>query len=362
MEYTIAKAPGDGVGPEVVGAAAKVLESIGEIFGHSFSFVEIAVGGSSIDKFGVPLTQETISTAIACDAVLFGSVGGPKWDDLPGDKRPEQAVLGLRKAFDAYVNIRPGILYPSLKEASPLKPEILKNGFDICVMRELVGGIYFGEKGTRQGKYGFEAYDVEVYSEFEVRRIAQKAFKMAESRMGKLTSVDKANVLQSSRLWRRIVDEESIDFPNVKVEHMHVDNAAMQLVRNPAQFDVILTSNMFGDILSDEISMLTGSIGLLPSASIGEGKSGIYEPIHGSAPDIAGKNIVNPIGAILSAALMLELSLGLSSEAATVRKAVEKTLVDGWQTGDIDRNCGKVLGTTELTEIICRNLEIDGTN
>lgn len=362
MHYMIAKASGDGVGPEVTGAAAQVLDKVGEIFGHSFNFIEISVGGSSIDTYGVPLTDDTVKTARECSAILFGSVGGPKWDGLPGDKRPEQAVLGLRKALDAYVNIRPGVLYPSIREASPLKDEILEEGFDICVMRELVGGIYFGEKGTRDGKHGLEAYDVEVYSEYEVKRIAEKAFKMAESRTGRLTSVDKANVLQSSRLWRRVVDEMAADFPSVKVEHMYVDNASMQLIRNPAQFDVILTSNMFGDILSDEISMLTGSIGLLPSASIGEGMVGMYEPIHGSAPDIAGKDIVNPIGAILSAAMMLEYSLGLAKEAVAVRKAVEKTLSDGWQTRDINRSGAKTVGTKKLTEIICANLEINGTN
>lgn len=362
MEFNIVKAPGDGVGPEVVEAAVRVLEKTAEIFGHSFNFQHIDVGGSSLDKYGVPLTEEAVKVALNSDAVLFGSVGGPKWDDLPTEIRPEKAVLGLRKALDAYVNLRPGILYSSIKDASPLKDEIIKDGFDICVVRELVGGIYFGERGTREGKYGTESFDVEVYSEFEVRRIAEKAFSIAETRKNKLTSVDKANVLQSSRLWRRVVDEVAKEHPKVMVEHMYVDNASMQLVRDPAQFDVIVTSNMFGDILSDEISMLTGSIGLLPSASIGDKKIGIYEPIHGSAPDIAGMNRANPVGAVLSAAMMLEYSLGLSNEAYAVRRAVEKTIEEGWQTPDIKRMGGRVVSTTELTEAICKNLEINGTN
>ena len=362
MEFNIAKAPGDGVGPEVVEAAVKVLQKTAELFGHRFNFQHIDVGGISIDKNGVPLTVEAVEIALNSDAVLFGSVGGPKWDDLPAEIRPEKAVLGLRKALDAYVNLRPGILYSSIKDASPLKDEIIKDGFDICVVRELVGGIYFGERGIREGKYGPEAYDMEVYSEFEVRRIAEKAFSIAETRKKKLTSVDKANVLQSSRLWRRVVDEVAKKHPDVRVEHMYVDNAAMQLVRDPAQFDVIVTSNMFGDILSDEISMLTGSIGLLPSASIGDKKTGIYEPIHGSAPDIAGMDKANPVGAILSAAMMLEHSLGLSNEACAVKKAVEKTIEEGWQTSDIKRKGGRIASTKELTEAICRNLEINGTN
>ena len=362
MEFNIAKAPGDGVGPEVVEAAVTVLEKTARIFGHSFIFHHIDVGGSSIDKYGAPLTEEAVNIALNSDAVLFGSVGGPKWDDLPTEIRPEKAVLGLRKALDAYVNLRPGILYSSIKDASPLKDEIIKDGFDICVVRELVGGIYFGERGTREGRYGTESFDVEVYSEFEVRRIAEKAFSKAETRKKKLTSVDKANVLQSSRLWRRVIDEVAREHPNVMVEHMYVDNAAMQLVKDPSQFDVIVTSNMFGDILSDEISMLTGSIGLLPSASIGDKKIGIYEPIHGSAPDIAGMNKANPVGAILSAAMMLEYSFGLRDEADAIRKAVEKTIDDGWQTPDIRRNKGKVVTTFELTNTICLNLEKYGTN
>ena len=362
MEFNIAKAPGDGVGPEVVEAAVKVLQKTAELFGHRFNFQHIDVGGISIDKNGVPLTEEAVEIALNSDAVLFGSVGGPKWDDLPAEIRPEKAVLGLRKSLDAYVNLRPGILYSSIKDASPLKDEIIKDGFDICVVRELVGGIYFGERGIREGKYGPEAYDMEVYSEFEVRRIAEKAFSIAETRKKKLTSVDKANVLQSSRLWRRVVDEVAKKHPDIRVEHMYVDNAAMQLVRDPAQFDVIVTSNMFGDILSDEISMLTGSIGLLPSASIGDKKTGIYEPIHGSAPDIAGMDKANPVGAILSAAMMLEHSLGLSNEACAVKKAVEKTIEEGWQTSDIKRKGGRIASTKELTEAICRNLEINGTN
>lgn len=356
MRFNIITAPGDGVGPEVTEAARRVLDRVGEVFGHEFNVDEILVGGASIDRFGVPLTEEAIARAKRGDAVLFGAVGGPAWDQDAPEHRPEQAILGLRKALEAYINLRPGILFASLREASPIKDELLGKGFDIMVVRELTGGIYFGEKGKREGAYGPEAYDLEVYSEFEVRRIAQKAFALARRRSGRLVSVDKANVLESSRLWRRIVEEVALDHPEVQLSHMYVDNAAMQVIRDPGQFDVILTSNLFGDILSDEISMLTGSIGLLPSASIGQGRNGIYEPIHGSAPDIAGQGKANPVGAILSAAMLLEHSLGLGAEAAAVRQAVSKTLASGWQTADIKRTGGKVVTTSELCDRIIDHL------
>ncbi|KAF5078692.1 3-isopropylmalate dehydrogenase [anaerobic digester metagenome] len=356
MTYKIITAPGDGIGPEVTAAAVRVLDRVGEVFGHQFQYEEILVGGASIDGTGVPLTESAITAARSGDAVLFGAVGGSAWDRLTPPLRPEKAILGLRQALGAYINLRPGILFPALREASPLKDELLGRGFDLMVVRELTGGIYFGEKGTRDGKYGPEAYDVEVYSEFEVRRIAQKAFQLAQTRRKKVVSVDKANVLESSRLWRRIVEEVAADFPDVELSHMYVDNAAMQVVRDPGQFDVLLTSNLFGDILSDEISMLTGSIGLLPSASLGSGTTGIYEPIHGSAPDLAGLDKANPIGAILSAAMLLDHSLGLTREAHAIRQAVDATLEAGHQTGDIHRSGVSVHGTSDLASIICRRI------
>ena len=288
MNYNIAVIPGDGIGPDIVEQAVKVMHKVGDKFGHTFTTKTVLAGGAAIDATGGCLPQETIDVCKASDAVLLGAVGGPKWDNLPGGERPERALLGIRKELGLFANIRPAVIFEELADASPLKAEILSGGLDIVVVRELTGGIYFGERGTKETDMGPAAYDVEMYSEGEVRRIAKVAFDMAMKRNKKVTSVDKANVLDSSRLWRRVVEEVAKDYPEVTLNHMYVDNAAMQLVRNPRQFDVIVTSNIFGDILSDEASQITGSIGMLPSASLAEGNFGMYEPIHGSAPDIAG--------------------------------------------------------------------------
>ena len=295
MKLNIALLKGDGIGPEIVDSAVSVLKAVGKKFGHTFNFTEYLIGGAAIDKTGKPLPKETVDGCLASDSVLLGAVGGPKWDTLPGNMRPEKALLGIREAMGLFTNLRPAKLYPALKGECPLRSDIVENGFDILIVRELTGGIYFGERGMRTGKYGEEAYDTECYSRMEIERILKVAYESAKKRNGKLTSIDKANVLDSSRLWRKIVHEMEKDYEGVTVSDMLVDNAAMQLVRNPAQFDVIVTTNMFGDILSDEASQITGSIGMLPSASLGNTTVGLYEPIHGSAPDIAGKGIANPI-------------------------------------------------------------------
>lgn len=352
MEYKIAVVKGDGIGPEVVDPALVILDAIGEKYGHDFNYEEVLAGGCAYDVYGEPLPNETIQVCRDSDAILLGAVGGNKWDSLPGDKRPERAILGLRKELGLYANIRPGILFESLKEASPLKPEIIEDGFDICVVRELTGGIYFGERGTKQTEFGETAYDIEEYSEMEIERIARIAFDTAMKRNKGVTSVDKSNVLDTSKLWRKVVERVSKDYPEVKLNHLYIDNATMQVIRNPKQFDVILTSNLFGDILSDEISMLTGSIGMLPSSSMGENNKGLYEPIHGSAPDIAGKDIANPIATILSAAMMLRNSFGLIEEANAIEDAVNKALNLGYRTGDIAKNNEKSIGTREMTKII----------
>lgn len=356
MEFKIAVIRGDGVGTEIVDSAIEILDAIEAKYKHKFTYQEVLAGGSAYDEYGTPLPENTVKVCKESHAVLFGAVGGPKWDDLPGDKRPERAILGLRKELGLFANLRPGILFDALKDASPLKPEILGDGFDICVVRELTGGIYFGEKGFKDTPMGKAAYDVEIYSEKEVERIARVAFDMAMKRNKKLTSVDKSNVLESSRLWKRIVNEVAKDYPEVQLNHMYVDNAAMQVVKDPRQFDVIVTSNMFGDILSDEISMLTGSIGMLPSASLNEGKKGIYEPIHGSAPDIAGQDKVNPIATILSVAMMLNYSLGLKEEADCIEAAVDKALADGYRTMDIAKEGEDFIGRKEMTDIIKGNI------
>lgn len=361
MTYRIAVARGDGVGPEVVESAIQILERISQVFGIDFSYHDVLVGGVAYDATGSPLPEATLKTVDSCDSILFGAVGGDKWDSLPHELRPEKAILGLRKALVAYSNLRPGILYPQLKEASPLKNHIVENGFDICVVRELTGGIYFGRKRTWEDENGERAEDVEEYSKVEIERIARKAFQTAMGRRKKVTSVDKANVLHTSRLWRKVVEEVHLDYPEVELLHMYIDNACMQAVRNPSQFDVILTSNIFGDILSDEISMLTGSIGLLPSASMGDGKKGIYEPIHGSAPTIAGQDRVNPIGTILSASMMLEHSFGLTREARSIENAVKKVFEEKYHTEDVFMEGGKTVGTQEITRLIAKNIE-NGAN
>lgn len=352
MNYKIAVIPGDGIGPEVIREAVKVLDAARNKFGHTFEYKEVLAGGAAIDGTGRCLPQETVDTCKESQAVLLGAVGGPKWDDLPGEERPERALLGLRKALGLFANIRPAMLFSELADSCPLKPEIVQGGLDIVVVRELTGGIYFGEKGTKDTDMGKAAYDVELYSEEEVRRIAKVAFDMAMKRNKKLTSVDKANVLESSRLWRRIVTDTAADYPEVALEHMYVDNAAMQLVRNPKQFDVVVTNNIFGDILSDEASMITGSIGMLPSASLATGNFGMYEPVHGSAPDIAGQNKANPMATILSAAMMLRYTFGLSTEADAIENAVKKVLAQGHRTADLAKPGQTAMGTAEAGNLI----------
>lgn len=349
MEYNIALLKGDGIGPEIVDSAVKILEKTGKKFGHKFNFTPYLIGGCAIDATGKPLPQETVDGCLASDSVLLGAVGGPKWDDLPGSSRPEKALLGIREALGLYTNLRPAKLYPALRNASPLKDEIVGDGFDLMIVRELTGGIYFGDRGYRQGRYGEEAFDTEAYSVTEIERIGRVAFDSAMKRSKKLCSIDKANVLESSRLWRKTMHRLAEEYPEVEYSDMFVDNAAMQLLRNPRQFDVIVTSNMFGDILSDEASQITGSIGMLASASLGESSRGMYEPIHGSAPDIAGKNTANPIAAVLSGAMMLRFSFGLSAEADAIEEAVDKVLNAGHRTADL-------MGAAEETPLTCTEI------
>lgn len=352
MNYQIAVIPGDGIGPDVVEQTLNVMDKVGEKFGHTFNYTKVLAGGCAIDATGACLPQETINICKASDAVLLGAVGGWKWDNLPGDQRPERALLGLRKALGLFANLRPALLFEQLADASPLKPEILAGGLDIVVVRELTGGIYFGEKGHRDTDLGPAAYDIEQYAEGEVRRIAKVAFDMAMKRSKHVTSVDKANVLESSRLWRRVVAEVAQDYPEVTLDNLYVDNAAMQLVRNPRQFDVIVTSNIFGDILSDEASQITGSIGMLPSASLAEGNFGMYEPVHGSAPDIAGQDKANPMATILSAAMMLRYTFGLGAEADAIENAVKSVLDQGYRTPDLYAGQGTQVGTAQMGDLI----------
>ena len=350
--YNIAVIKGDGIGPDVVNEEIRVLNKIGEKFGHKFEYKEVLLGGAAIDACGTPIPKETVETCKASDSVLLGAVGGPKWDDLPGELRPERGLLGIRSELGLYANLRPAIIHKPLGSASAIKPEVIGDSLDILVVRELTGGIYFGEHGYRSGKYGEEAFDIENYSEFEIKRIAKVAFDSAMKRGKKITSVDKSNVLESSKLWRRTVIEMAKDYPEVELNHMYVDNAAMQLVRNPKQFDVILTSNIFGDILSDEASQITGSIGMLPSASLADGAFGLYEPIHGSAPDIAGMDMANPIATILSGAMMLRYSFGLTEEAKAIEDAVERVLDKNIRTGDIADADSVRVGTKAMGEAI----------
>ena len=352
MNYKIAVSPGDGIGPEVIAQTTRVLDEVGKKYGPTFDFTEVLAGGCAIDAVGECLPKETVDICRQSDAVLLGAVGGPKWDDMPGKERPEMALLGLRGQLGLFANLRPAMLFEELADACPLKPELVSGGLDIVVVRELTGGIYFGEKGIKETEKGTAAYDVEEYSEMEVRRIAKIAFDMAMKRGRKVTSVDKANVLESSRLWRRVVTEVAADYPEVELNHFYVDNAAMQLVRGPKQFDVIVTSNIFGDILSDEASQVTGSIGMLPSASLATGNFGMYEPVHGSAPDIAGQDIANPMATILSAAMMLRYSFGLLEEADAIEAAVKKVLADGHRTADIAKDGEDVIGTAKCGELI----------
>lgn len=360
MNYKIAVIPGDGIGPEIVTEARKVLDAAGKRYGFSLDYQELLMGGASIDVNGVPLTEETIQAAKKSDAVLMGSIGGDAktspWYQLAPELRPEAGLLKIRKELNLFANVRPAYLYEELKAACPLRDEIIGDGFDMVIMRELTGGLYFGERHTTEEDGVRKAVDTLSYDEKEIRRIAIKGFEIARKRRKKVTSVDKANVLDSSRLWRSVVEEVAKDYPDVTLEHMLVDNCAMQLVRDPKQFDVILTENMFGDILSDEASMVTGSIGMLSSASLNETKFGLYEPSHGSAPDIAGKNLANPIATILSAAMMLRYSLDLDDAAAGIESAVKKVLADGYRTGDIfSKGCTKV-GTVEMGDLIAARI------
>lgn len=352
MNFNIAVIPGDGIGPEVINETINVLNKIGTKFNHTFHFTEVDAGGCAIDKHGEPLPQKTIEICKNSDSVLLGAVGGYKWDTLPGDQRPERALLGLRGELELYANLRPAVLYKSLKDACPLKAETAEKGIDIMVIRELTGGMYFGERGRKQTAMGEAAFDTEMYSEEEVRRIAVSAFEIARKRNKKVMNVDKANVLESSRLWREVVLKVAEDYKDVELQHMYVDNASMQLVKNPQQFDVVVTTNMFGDILSDEASMITGSIGMLPSASLGKSKLGMYEPIHGSAPDIAGKDLANPIATILSAAMMLRYSFDLNAEAEVIENAVLEVLEQDYRTADIMSEGKKQVGTKEMGRLI----------
>jgi len=360
MELKITCIPGDGIGPEIVNEAKKVLNKVAEKYGHTMNYTDILMGGASIDVHGVPLTDEAIETAKAADAVLMGSIGGDTntspWYQLPPNLRPEAGLLKIRKALNLFANLRPAYLYPELVDACPLKKEISEAGFDMMIMRELTGGLYFGERKTVEENGVRKAIDTLTYDENEIRRIAIRGFDIAMKRRKKVTSVDKANVLDSSRLWRAVVNEVAKDYPEVTMEHMLVDNCAMQLVKDPAQFDVILTENMFGDILSDEASMVTGSIGMLSSASLNDTKFGLYEPSHGSAPDIAGKDIANPIATILSAAMMLRYSFDLDKEADAIEEAVKKVLEDGFRTGDIYSDGCEKVGCAKMGDLIAERI------
>ncbi len=366
MNLNIVCIPGDGIGPEVVAEAKKVLDKVAEKYNHTISYKDILMGGASIDACGEPLTDEAIETAKAADAVLMGSIGGntstSPWYKLPPHLRPEAGLLKLRKALNLFANLRPAYLYQELKEACPLRDDIIGDGFDMMIMRELTGGLYFGERSTKEIDGVVTAIDTLTYNENEIRRIAVKGFDIAMKRRKKVTSVDKANVLDSSRLWRKVVEEVAKDYPEVTLEHMLVDNCAMQLVKNPKQFDVILTENMFGDILSDEASMVTGSIGMLSSASLNDTKFGLYEPSGGSAPDIAGKGIANPIATILSAAMMLRYSFDLDQEADAVEAAVKKVLEEGYRTIDImpqeesKHSTVNQIGTAKMGDLIAERI------
>ena len=353
MSFKVGVIKGDGIGPEIVNEAIKVLNAVSAKYGHEFEYTDILMGGCSIDACGEPLTDKAIDTALSMDAVLMGSIGGntatSPWYKLPPEKRPEAGLLKLRKSLNLFANLRPAYLYSELKAACPLRDDIIGDGFDMMIMRELTGGLYFGERSTKEVEGVMTAVDTLSYNEIEIRRIAKRGFDIAMKRRKKVTSVDKANVLDSSRLWRKVVEEVAADYPEVKYEHMLVDNCAMQLVKDPAQFDVILTENMFGDILSDEASMVTGSIGMLSSASLNDTKFGLYEPSGGSAPDIAGKGIANPIATILSAAMMLRYSFDLDIEADAIESAVKMVLKEGYRTIDIMPQKGT--DTTGITQV-----------
>ena len=353
MNKKIAVIKGDGIGPEIVNEAEKVLNKIGEKYGHTFEYTDVLMGGCAIDATGVPLPQETIDICLESDSVLLGAVGGPKWDTLPGNLRPEAGLLGIRGAMKLFANIRPAKLIPALAGACPLKDEITKNGLDLVIVRELIGGAYFGERDTHVDENGVKhASDSMAYADYEVERICRVAFDMARKRGKKVHSVDKANVLDSSRSWREVAHKVAEEYPDVEFQDILVDNTAMQLVHNPAQFDVMVTENLFGDILSDEASMITGSLGMIPSASLGEGSLGLYEPIHGSAPDIAGQNKANPLATILSVAMMLRYSFDMSKEADAIENAVDKVLAEGYRTGDIMSEGMKCVSCSEMGDLV----------
>ncbi len=352
MNFNIVTVSGDGIGPDIIAEAKNILNVIGKKYNHTFHFTEKPAGGIAIDTCGCPLPEDTIEACKKADSVLLGAVGGPKWDHLGGNDRPEKALLGLRGSLELFANLRPAVLHKQLKEACPLKPEIIGDSLDILIVRELTGGIYFGKRGRTEGG----AYDTMAYSEKEIERVLRVGYGAAMKRRKKVTVVDKANILETSRLWREVANRVAKDYPEVETSFLYVDNCSMQLIRDPRQFDVIVTENMFGDILSDEASMLTGSIGMLASASLGETKRGMYEPIHGSAPDIAGKDVANPIATVLSAAMMLRYSFDLEEEACAVENAVTKTLDDGYRTADIWSEGMKKVGTKEMGRLIAERI------
>ncbi len=357
MDLKIALICGDGIGPEVVSGAVSVMNRVAEKFGHNITYVEVELGGNATDKYGVSYPEGTAEKCRACDAVLLGAVGGPKWGpDKPAHQRPETALLAIRKDLGLFANLRHATLRPALKDASPLKDEIAAKGIDIMMVRELIGGVYFGERGRYDTPdKGVECSDLMTYSEMEIERVGRLAFELAQKRRGKVTSVDKANVLETSRLWREVMQRLASEYPDVTYEDYLVDNTAMQLVRDPSQFDVVVTENMFGDILSDEASMITGSLGMLPSASLGATAPGLYEPIHGSAPDIAGQDKANPIATVLSVAMMFKYSISLAAEADAIEAAVDAVLAEGWHTGDIAGE-GECVGTKRMSQLICDHI------
>ena len=352
MNKTIAVIRGDGIGPEIVGEALGVLDAVAARFGHAFTYKEAPMGGCAIDAFGVPLPDSSLETCLHSDSVLLGAVGGPKWDGQPAGNRPERGLLKLREAMGLYTNVRPARMFADLSAACPLRPDIAARGIDFVVVRELIGGVYFGEHTTETVDGEQRAVDVMRYAEHEIRRVARVAFDMARKRRKRVTSIDKANVLDTSRLWRKTVTAVAEEYPDVELLHMYVDNAAMQIVRDPSQFDVIVTENLFGDILSDEASQITGSIGMIPSSSMGEGARGMYEPIHGSAPDIAGQDRANPIGTVLAAAMMLRYSFDMAAEADAVEAAVDAVLKEGWRCGDIMQGGGRLVGCREMGRLL----------
>jgi 3-isopropylmalate dehydrogenase len=348
MDFKIAVIPGDGIGVDVVSEGVKVLNRIGEIYGHHFEYEHMLAGGCCIDKHGTPLLDESIEICKSCDAILFGAAGGPKWDALPREQRPERALARLRREFGLFANLRPAKIYEDLKENSPLKNRVIAKGIDLMLIRDLTGGIYFNEKGRREGKFGLEAFDMECYSVMEITRVAKKAFEIAMQRNKRVISVDKANALETSKLWRDTVTEVAKEYPEIELKHMLVDKAAMELACNPSIFDVILTTSIFGDILSDEAGVTTGSVGMLASASLNEKGFGLYEPIHGTAPDIAGMGIANPLATIASVAMMLEIALKLPQEAAAIERAINQVLHDGYRTPDIYTEGTKKVTTSEM--------------